>query len=226
MQFDDSVFSVGADWCVITAWGFMLVSMVAAVWRAPWSALSRFPHRQHALMVALVVLSLIWSFRFQVIPGLHFHPFLITSVTLVFGWSFCLVVGALACGLLVAVGTASLNVLALDWVFTVLIPASLTYCLLLLIERLPTRNLFVYILGLGFFGTLLTTLINCLLLLVFYYFILGGPQGFDKLWDNVAFVVPLLYSEGFINGVLVTSITVFMPDLVKTFDDQRFLKSD
>ena len=225
MQFGHFIFNSLPPVATLVAWAVFSLLLLFALVSAPWRALMGFQHRQHALMIALVVLCLIWSFRFQVVPGLHLHPFLVTTVTLVFGWSFCVLVGALACGLLVLVGTVDLQSLPWDWMFTVFFPASLTLGLLYLIERLPTRNLFVYILGLGFFGTLLTTLINCLLLLLFFKFIVG-PDGFTKLWDNVAFVVHLLYSEGFINGVLVTSITVFMPDLVKTFDDHRFLKSD
>ena len=145
--------------------------------------------------------------------------------TVVFGWCFALATGALALALLVLVGTAQWQSLPWDWLFSAWIPATLAYALLRVIERLPTRNLFVYILGLGFFGTLLTTLLNCLLLLGLFWLLLP-EKALLALWDKRAFVVPLLYSEGFMNGMLVTSVTVFFPDLVKTFDDQRFLKSD
>jgi uncharacterized membrane protein len=79
--------------------------------------------------------------------------------------------------------------------------------------------------GLGFFGTIGATFVNCTIILLFIWSTQPDVV-FDKLWDKAAFVMPLLYAEGFVNGMLVTSITVFFPDLVKTFDDQRFLKSD
>ena len=201
------------------------VLLLLALWRAPWQAILSVPARQHALLGSLVALCLIWSFQFEVIPGLSFHPFLMTTITLVFGWCFALATGALALALLVLVGTAQWQYLPWDWLFSDWIPATLAYALLRVIERLPTRNLFVYILGLGFFGTLLTTLLNCLLLLGLFWLLLP-EKALLALWDKRAFVVPLLYSEGFMNGMLVTSVTVFFPDLVKTFDDQRFLKSD
>ena len=210
---------------ITVGWGLFLLFVLIAIWQAPWRALINVTYRQHALMVALVVLCLLGSFRFEVMPGLHFHPFLITTVTLVFGWSFCLLVGALTMVILAAVGSGIWQTLPLDWLFTVLIPASITLALLNALRWVPTRNLFVYLLGLGFFGTLFTTLVNCCLLLLFFYSVY--PTGMaEKLWQHFEFVVPLLYSEGFINGMLVTSITVFKPDLVKTFDDERFLKSD
>ena len=209
-----------------TIWTLLCAGvLVIALWLAPWRAILSVPARQHALLGALVGLCLIWSFRFEVIPGLHFHPFLMTTVTLVFGWSFALIMGALALLLLVLVGTVEWYTLPWNWFFSALLPATLAYGLLRIIERLPTRNLFVYILGLGFFGTLLTTFLNCLLLMGFFW-VFTPEKIFAALWDKQAFVVPLLYSEGFMNGMLVTSVTVFFPDLVKTFDDERFLKSD
>lgn len=208
-----------------TLWAMICGSVLAlALWRAPWRAILLVPSRQHALLGALVGLCLIWSFRFEVIPGLHFHPFLMTTVTLVFGWCFALIMGALALLLLVLVGTVDWHTLPWTWLFSALLPASMAYGLLRVIEWLPTRNLFVYILGLGFFGTLLTTFLNCLLLLGFFGLFMPD-KALLALWDKQAFVVPLLYSECFMNGMLVTSVTVFFPDLVKTFDDERFLKS-
>ncbi|MCG8536228.1 MAG: hypothetical protein MI808_14160, partial [Pseudomonadales bacterium] len=101
MQFSYE-FAQGAQ--ITVGWGLFLLFVLIAIWQAPWRALIHVTYRQHALMVALVVLCLLWSFRFEVMPGLHFHPFLITTVTLVFGWSFCLLVGALTMVILAAVG--------------------------------------------------------------------------------------------------------------------------
>lgn len=225
MQFAVYYFSDMLGWAGV---GIMGLFLSLAVWFAPWHALRRVSLRQHALWGSLVALCLVWSFRFEVIPGLYFHPFLMTTVTLMFGWSLALVLGALTLLFLTIMGTGQYPIewfsLPWDWIFTALLPASLSYGLLRLIDLFPTRNLFVYILGLGFFGTIGTTLINCSLLLLFVW----GTQPdalFDKLWDKALFVVPLMYAEGFLNGMLVTSITVFLPDLVKTFDDERFLKS-
>ncbi|MAR91417.1 MAG: hypothetical protein CML06_11150 [Pseudomonadales bacterium] len=199
--------------------------LLVALWRAPWRAVLAVPARQHALLGSLVLLCLLWSFQFEVIPGLQFHPLLMTTMTLVFGWSFALIGGAAVLALLALVGNGQWQTLPWDWLFSAWVPATLAYGLLRVIDWFPTRNLFVYILGLGFFGTLVATLLTCLLLLGFFWGFMPQKE-LLALWDKNAFVVPLLYSEGFMNGMLVTSVTVFFPDLVKTFDDQRFLKSD
>lgn len=220
MQFQTVLFtSFTLQLAWIVAGGLLLV----ALFRAPWRQLLAVPLRQHALFAAIVVLGLIWSFRFEVVTGFHCHPFLMTTLTLVFGWCFALLCGALA-GLLVAlVGNADLQALPLDWLLTVAVPVSLAYGLMRLQYLLPMRNLFFYILGLGFFGTIVITLLTCMLV----WLLLAATQTsafMEIFWDRAAVVVPLLYAEGFLNGVLVTSITVFLPDLVKTFDDRHFME--
>ena len=106
---------------------------------------------------------------------------------------------------------------------TVFVPASLSAGLLWVLGRMPTKNLFFYILGLGFFGAQVVTVLTCSGLVLYFYLFLSEAQ-FHSLWEKIMFTIPLVYAEGFINGVIVTSVTVYAPDLVKTFDDQRFLK--
>lgn len=218
MQFKAVLFS---GFVLQLAWLLAGVLLLAAMRRAPWRAVLTVPLRQHALFAAIVLLGLIWSFRFEVVPGFHCHPFLMTTLTLVFGWSFALLGGALVALLVAVVGRADLHALPLDWLLTVALPVSLAYGLMRIQYRLPVRNLFFYILGLGFFGTIAITLFTCGMV----WLLLAStqtPTFMEMLWDKSAVVVPLLYAEGFLNGVLVTSITVFLPDLVKTFDDRHF----
>lgn len=218
MQFKAVLFS---GFLLQLAWLLAGVLLLAALRRAPWRAVLTVPLRQHALFAAIVLLGLIWSFRFEVVPGFHCHPFLMTTLTLVFGWSFALLGGALVALLVAVVGRADLHALPLDWLLTVALPVTLAYGLMRIQYRLPMRNLFFYILGLGFFGTIAITLFTCGTV----WLLLAStqtPTFMEMLWDKSAVVVPLLYAEGFLNGVLVTSITVFLPDLVKTFDDRHF----
>ncbi len=218
MQFNPDLFSPAL---LQAGWGLALVLLGVALWQAPWRALQAVPRRQHALFAALVVLSLLWSFRFEVMPGLHAHPFLLMTCTLIFGWSLTLLVGALALWLVVLIGAHPWQALPLDWLLAVVLPSTLCFGLMRALYRLRLRNLFFYILGLGFFGTIVVTFVTCVLIALFLA-VTQPPAFMDQLWERVAFVVPLLYSEGFLNGLLVTAITVFVPDLVKTFDEHYF----
>jgi uncharacterized membrane protein len=51
----------------------------------------------------------------------------------------------------------------------------------------------------------------------------GQQEWFEQAIANWPMIFLLLFPEGFINGMLVTTLTVFYPDLVKTFDDRHYL---
>lgn len=218
MQFSPDLFSP----ILLQAGAALAVSvLLLAAWFAPWRAVLAVPLRQHVLFGALVVLSLIWSFRYQVLPELHAHPFLVMAAMLVFGWSLTLLLGALAMVLVTTLGGHPWAALPLDWLFSVVLPASLGFGLMRSLYWLRLRNLFFYILGLGFFGTIVVTFLTCSAIAVFLVLTQSDPF-LEQFWERSAFIVPLLYSEGFLNGLLVTSITVFTPNLVKTFDEHHF----
>lgn len=218
MQFSSSLFPQPLTNALLIVCCLLLL---AAVRLAPWRLILAVPVRQHALFATLVVLGLIWSFRFEVVPGLHFHPFLMMASTLIFGWSLTLLVGALAAILVTLLGNADAWALPWDWMMSVVVPATLNFALMRLLYRLRLRNLFFYILGLGFFGTIVTTLVTCVLGFVLLW-LTQDDRFLTQLWDRDTVVIPLLYAEGFLNGVLVTAITVFIPELVKTFDEHYF----
>ena len=44
--------------------------------------------------------------------------------------------------------------------------------------------------------------------------------------ENWPMIFLMLFPEGFINGMVVTTLTVFYPHLVKTFDDDFYLEND
>ena len=218
MLFSPGLFS---DQLLVASWVLALVLVAAALRFAPWRAFIAVPVRQHALFAALAGLSLLWSFQYEVMPGVHAHPFLLMTCTLIFGWCLSLLVGALALALVLVIAGHPWHALALDWLLSVVLPATLSFVLMRALYRLRLRNLFFYILGLGFFGTIFITFLTCGAIALFMD-ATQSTQFMDQFWDRSAFVVPLLYSEGFLNGLLVTSITVFVPDLVKTFDEHYF----
>lgn len=218
MQFSPQLFTTTQ---LLTGWCLGLVLLVCALRWAPWRALLADSRRQHALFAALLVLSLLWSFRFQVVPGVHAHPFLLMTCTLIFGWSLTLLAGAMALLMVTLIMGLPWQALALDWLLAVVLPASLCFGLMVVLYRLHLRSIFFYILGLGFFGTIVVTFISCALMALLLQ-LTQSAVFMEQWWERSAFIVPLLYSEGFLNGLLVTAITVFMPELVKTFDEDYF----
>jgi uncharacterized membrane protein len=78
-------------------------------------------------------------------------------------------------------------------------------------------------LGAGFGGGLLSVLALGVLALPTFW-VMGQSEWLTLALDNWAFILLLMFPEGFINGMLVTAFTVFYPDVVKSFSEDFYLK--
>ncbi len=201
----------------------LLVSIAAllALWNAPLRALSAASERQHLWFASTLSLALVWTWGPEVMPGVHVHLLLLMVYTAVFGWSLS-VLGGLLAGVALWIWRGwSADGLPLTLLFQVVVPATLSFGVLKGVLRLQTRNLFFYILGAGFFGAMAVRIVTAVLL-GGYLAVLEFPLA-DALWEHSDVYWLMIYAEGFLNGMLLTSLTVFKPDLVKTFDDEKYL---
>lgn len=193
-----------------------------ALWRAPWRALLEVPARQHAAYAALLFLALFWLLNVEVREVLILHPLLVTALVMIFGGELALIIGNLALLLGWVIEPRPWSALPLDSLLSITVPVLTTLLVLRLIERQPSANLFVYMLGGGFFGAMLSIL--AMGLTAWCMFALGGMTAqLTLLEDNYLLIVLLMFPEGFINGTVVTMLAVFRPDLLKTYDDRRYL---
>jgi uncharacterized membrane protein len=172
----------------------------------------------------MLALLLLWMLTLQVVAGVSIHLLGITTLTLIVGWRFTILGATLVLFGYLLLQQQSLLAAPLSWVFSVLIPATTTRLLVHVLRRYAFRNLFVYMLGAGFGGGLLSTLVLTLLALPTFWLI-GQPDWISSAVDNAPFLLLLIFPEGFINGMVVTAFTVFYPDVVKTFDDDFYLRS-
>ena len=187
-------------------------ALALAVLSAPWRALLARRERQHALGLTIILLPMLWSMSPGLPAGVKLQLIGMTAVTLIFGWQLALVAGLIAAGVMGVVGTWSLATLPVNAVLVVLVPLVVTVAVLAAANRLRRTNLFVYMLGVGFGGSMLAILGS---LLVGTWLV--GP-GLDH-----AVVMLMAFPEGFLNGTIVSALTVFHPDLVRTYDDVRYL---
>lgn len=157
----------------------------------------------------------------MIMPGVRVHLLLFMAYTAVFGWSLAVLGGMIISSCVWFWYGWPLDGLPITLLFQVVVPATLSFGVLSWVLRLRTRNLFFYLLGAGFFGAMAVRLAMALLFGAFLA-VFDEPL-LEKLWDNSSVYWLMIYAEGFINGMLVTSITVFKPDLVKTFDDEKYL---
>lgn len=186
--------------------------VLIAVSRAPWRELAAKQERVTALGVAVVVLPLLWSMSPELPGGAKIHLLGMTTLTLVFGWQLAICAGVLAGSVMWVVGLWPAPALPLNLILTVAVPVLVSGAVLAAANRLRRTNLFVYMLGVGFFGSMLA--LGATLTL--------GNWLFDTRLDH-PLVMLLTFPEGFINGTLISALTVFHPELVRTYDDVRYL---
>ena len=192
---------------------FLLVPLLLlALVRAPWRQLMARNERMNALGVAIVTLPLLWSMSPELPGGEKLHLLGMTTVTLLFGWQLALLVGVVASGVMWVVGNWELMALPLNLLLIVVVPVTVSAAVLEAANRLRRTNLFVYMLGVAFAGSMLAFGAS-----LWVASLLLGTE-----LDH-ALVMLITFPEGFINGAVVSALTVFAPQLVRTYDDERYL---
>lgn len=209
-------------WLNLFAGIAMLACVSAAAATANWSALRAASARQHVLLGGLLALLLLWLMTFRVIEDVRIHLLGVTTLTLIVGWRFSVLGATPVLFAYLWWEQIPLGAAPLAWLFTVLVPATTTRLLAHLLRRHGLRNLFVYMLGAGFGGGLLSVLVLGVLALPTFH-LMGQTAWIESALENWVFVVLLMFPEGFVNGMLVTAFTVFYPDVVKTFDEAYYL---
>jgi len=198
------------------SWGLMQVLLLAplllALLLAPWRALLEVSARQHAFLLCLLVLPVLWLGTIEVGGDARVHLLGMTPVLLIFGWELALVLGYLATAALLFSGQWSVPLATQETALTVLIPLLVSQGVLLAAGRLERTNLFVYLLGVGFLGSTLAMVASLLI----------GSAWLGWELDH-ALALLLAFPEGFIGGAIVTALTIFYPSIMRTYDDVKYL---
>lgn len=218
---------IGADhiplWLSLGTGLIALICVLAAAWSAPWPALRTATERQHVLLGGLVAMLLLWLLSLEVTAGITIHLLGVTSLTLIVGWRFTILGGTLVLLVHLWLEQQAIAAAPLAWLFSLMVPATVTRLLAHILRQHGFRNLFVYLLGAGFGGGLLSML-SAALLTVPVFWLMGQTDWLLGIQENWPFLLLLMFPEGFINGMLVTAFTVFYPDVVKSFDDEYYLE--
>lgn len=212
---------LSSSW-LIAGWGLLLGVLAPATVTAPWRRL-RESEMQHALFGGIVALALLWWIRAGILPGLGFHFFGVTTLTLMFGWQFaCLAaVPVLLAGIFT--GQGDLGGLGLNALLLFVLPAALTWIVHALASRHLPPNFFVYVFINCYLAAVLamagaTVMMSAVLMA-------AGIVELGYLWrDYLPFLPMMLLSEGFINGAAIAVLVATRPGWVWTFDDSRYLK--
>lgn len=226
MNFPDGLF---AD---LWTYGAFLPYALVLAWAlrtAPWRRLSDDERNGGFLNVwlgSIVVLTLIWSMKAGVKPGLNLHLLGVTTFTLMFGRQLALI------GLSIVLAAVTFNAslkgvnawepFALNALVLVVFPVFVAHAILRTVERTLPANFFIYIFVVAFFGAGLcvvsTGALASLLLLA------SGVYTSELLLSEYfPFYILLGFAEAWLNGAAVTLMVVYYPRWVTTFDDRRYL---
>jgi len=209
-------------WLIIASSLIALIGLGVAIFKAPWALISSNSERQHLVFGASILLGLFWLLRVEALAILTFHPLLMTAVTLMIGWHFAMLAGAIAQLVLLATGFDHWHMFGVNYLVTVMIPATVSYAVVKASQRIALKNMFVFLFGAGFLGAALCSVavaITTLILLLFA----GYDLSIGKLANDAPLLLLLMFPEAFLNGTIVTAITVFKPHLMKTFNEEFYL---
>jgi len=202
------------------AHGLLAALVVVVARRAPWRRLLN-PVVLHLWLGTIVGLSLLWTIRTGLRPGLAFHLLGATACTLLFGRELGLV------AMLLVVAGQVLTGVIVPWTFSLnalvmaAFPVAVSHALLRIVQTRLPPNLFVYIFAAAFFGGALTMLatgvLGCVLLG------LAGAYDREYLWSEyLLWFVLMSWAEAFVNGGVLTFAVVYRPNWVATFDERRY----
>jgi uncharacterized membrane protein len=210
------------DYLSLMAGSLLLVALLVALYLAPWRALRLDPGRVHLVAGGAVACLMLWLINIRTVDGLILHLLGMTTLTLVVGWSLSIIAASLSLLVMNLLLGLDLGGYPVSWFFTVLLPASVSSTLASLLHRPRLKNPFFYMLGAGFAGGgLVVMLIALLAEALFALTGLGGLlEAISEYWP---LLLLMMFSEAFINGMLVSALAIFFPDWLKTFDDHFYL---
>lgn len=209
-----------ANWRVMM---FALTAVVAVmtVRQAPWRRL--LDSSQLNLLLGLAVgLTLMWSLKAGVKPGLTLHMLGAMAATLTLGPWLALVALALALTGITLNGAVEWSAWPINFVLMAAWPVLVAYGILRLIERLLPAHFFIFIFVVSFAGAALTVILQGVVASA--ALVLAGAYSAEFLLsDYLPFFLLLGFAEAWISGALVTLLVVYRPQWVSSFDDSRYL---
>jgi uncharacterized membrane protein len=214
----DNLLGEGWYWA---AWVVWMPLFARSVFRAPWGRL-RDSDQLNVWLGMIVLLTLIWSLKAGVKPGLAFHLLGATVFTLSFGPHLAFVGLSLVVAGITLNGAAGPFAYALNALLLAAASVGMSQGFYRFFSRLLPKHFFVYIFINGFLGAALTIIgvgFSATLLLA-----LAGAYEWDYLISEyLPYFLLLGFSEAWLSGMMMTLFVVYRPDWVVTFDDSRYL---
>ena len=218
MNLPDTLLGEGWYWA---AWVVWVPLFARSLFKAHWSRL-RDSEQLNVWLGMIVLLTVIWSLKAGVKPGLSMHLLGATVFTLSFGPHLAFV------GLSLVLLGISLNgangflAYAINALLMAGVGVALSQAMYRIAVRFLPRHFFVYVFVNGFFAAALTVIgvgIAATLLLM-----AAGVYAWDYLAaEYLPYFLLLGFSEAWLSGMVMTLFVVYRPNWVGTFDDSSYL---
>lgn len=218
MNLTDTLLSEEWYWA---AWAVWMLFFAFSVYRAPWGRL-RESEQLNVWLGMVVLLTLVWSLKAGVQPGLAFHLIGATIFTLSFGARLAFIgLSVVSAGVCLNAGEGALSYAA-NTLLVGGVGVLISHLLFWLFSSVLPRHFFVYIFVNSFLAAALTT--------VGVGFVVTMVLGLAKIYawgylfgEYFPYFLLLAFSEAWLSGMVMTLFVVYRPDWVITFDDSRYL---
>ncbi len=211
-------------WLLILTSVAAALGLLTAIIKAPWKLVLHSNERQHLIFGASILLGIFAIMRVETLEVITFHPLVMTAVTLMIGWHFSIIAGAITQLVLLVAGVDDWGMIGPNFLVTAIIPATVSYGMLKISQRITLRNLFVFLLGVGFLGAAFSSIAVVTLTLTLL-FVAGYDLPINEIANDTPLLLLLIFPEGFLNGTIVTAVTVFKPHLMMTFNEEFYLSN-
>jgi len=211
---------MGAGW-YWAAWVVWVPLFAHSLWRAPWGRL-RDSEQLNVWLGMVVLLTLVWSMKAGVKPGLTLHLLGATVFNLSFGPHLAFVGLSFVTLGITLNGAAGPFAYAANALLLAGLGVGLSQFNYRIFSGMLPKHFFVYIFINGFLGAGLTIIgvglaANVLMALV-------GAYEWDYLINEYfPYFLLLAFSEAWLSGMVMTLFVVYRPHWVASFDDSSYL---
>lgn len=211
---------LGEEW-YWAAWVVWLLFFARSVWRAPWGRLKD-SEQLNLWLGMIVLLTLIWSLKAGVKPGLGFHLLGATVFTLSCGPHLAFIGLSLVTVGITLNGAGGPLAFAANALLLGGLGVTFSQLFYRFLSPLLPRHFFVYIFVNGFFGSALT-IIGVGFSVTLFLAVAGVYEWEYLINEYFPYFFLLAFSEAWLSGMVMTLFVVYRPNWVITFDDSRYL---
>lgn len=177
---------------------------------------------QHRLFGAITCVFVLWLFRVSIYDGLVMHFLWLTSLTLILGLRWAVLAATVVLIASTIIGQETWSMIGVNGLLGLLLPIGITYLIYIISFHRISRNPFVYIFICAFFPGAITMAVKMLSMSGYFYF--EGLYTWNVIEYNYAqMTLLMMFPEAFFNGMTMTCLIIYKPELVYTFADKFYI---